>query len=98
MSCHHIWMQKAKDEVSVVNGVTTTRYTHECPHCGKVKVTVRASRALPPELKWKRELEKLMLRAKEEGFCYVYPRPHNDANIGGETPLAIDLIQVLPYA
>jgi len=72
MLCHHTWHQSAKDVVSVVNGVETTRYTHQCPHCGKVKVTVRASRKLPPELKWRREVEKLVERAAAEGYAIGY--------------------------
>ena len=88
MSCHHIWMQEAKDEISVVNGVTTTRYTHKCPHCGKVKVTVRASRALPPEMKWKRELEKLIQRAYEAGYSYQV----------GADALATAVITIKPHA
>lgn len=80
--CHHRWIQEAKDEVSVVNGLVTTRYTHKCPACGKIKVTERASRKLPPEARLKRELEKLMLRAQEEGYAY---------RVGG---VALDMAQV----
>jgi len=69
--CHHTWHQKGKDVVSNVNGVEFTRFTHECPACGKVKVTVRASRRLPPEIMWKRELEKLTERAAAQGHRYI---------------------------
>lgn len=69
--CHHIWVQSRADEVSTVDGLKTKRYTHACPKCGKVKVTVRADRALPPEVKWQRELEKLILRANADGFGYA---------------------------
>lgn len=36
--CHHIWMQQ-RTEVS--EGGTRKRYFHECPHCGRIKVTTR---------------------------------------------------------
>lgn len=71
--CHHTWHQSAKDEVSSVNGLVTTRYTHQCPQCGKIKTTVRASRKLPPEQGWLRELEKLILRAQTGGYTFCVP-------------------------
>lgn len=72
MPCHHTWFQKGKDVVSTVNGLVTTKYTHECPQCGKIKVTVRASNKLPPEVRWKRELEKLLERAASSGYVYEF--------------------------
>ncbi len=66
--CRHIWIQDKADEVQ--EGVT--RYFHTCPHCGKKKETLRAHRALPVELKWKREVEKLVIRAVEAGVRIHY--------------------------
>jgi len=69
--CRHTWSQEGKDVVGTsADGLTTTRYTHKCPSCGKVKVTVRASRALPPADKWMREMEKLLQRAADDGYAY----------------------------
>jgi len=72
MRCNHTWFQQKKDLVEVVNGLKTTRYFHQCPKCGKQKETVRADRSMPPQTKWKRELEKVIQRANEAGFTVLY--------------------------
>lgn len=78
-------MQKGKDVVSTdANGLVTTRYTHECPHCGYIKTTVRASNKLPPAVRWTRELEKLLQRIWDDGHCFTY---------NGE-PLVINHVEV----
>lgn len=70
--CHHIWTQTKKDEESTVNGVPAIRYFHECPKCGRKKETVRMSRKLPPQIKWKREIEKLLASARRDDHVLCY--------------------------
>lgn len=65
--CHHTWHSLNTE----VEG-SSVRYTHQCPHCGYIKTTVRrAYPKLTPELKWKRELEKLAKRAEQDGCVFM---------------------------
>ena len=80
MKCHHLWTQTSKDQITVVNGLKTTRYFHECPKCGKRKETVRADRSMPPQAKWKRELEKVLQRASQAGYTVLYQTLAFDLN------------------
>ncbi len=75
--CHHIWFPKGEDVV----GETTITYTHECPKCGKIKTTVkRKDISLPPDVKWPREITKLMERAKADGCELRYDGQPLDVN------------------
>lgn len=65
--CHHIWFPKGEPVVAEI----TTTHIHECPKCGKVKKTIRRHHKLPPDIKWPREIEKILEKAKAEGLTLL---------------------------
>lgn len=76
MPCAHIWIRQSAAQINAALGdgktVTTTRYLHKCPRCGRLKTTMRTRGPLPQEIRWKREMEKLLIRARSAGYQIVF--------------------------
>lgn len=92
MPCHHSWTNIGTEVLSrdEATGLETTKYKHQCPSCGKIKETIRANCKLPPPLKWKHEMEKLLTRAWDAGYRFVY----NGEQMATEEIIQVDRLRV----
>jgi hypothetical protein len=83
MLCSHIWIRQEITPLNI-SGTEATSYTHRCPRCGKIKTTLRTKGKMPPPILWKRELQKLLLRARSDGYQITFQ----------DVPLTLDKISV----